>query len=69
MAATPAGCLPRRAPDGIACWFIDMDYNEENFFGRHAQKLRNKPLEYGQLFQTEIGSRPEELVAYLKKLA
>ena len=22
--------------DGIACWFIDTDYNEERFFVRHA---------------------------------
>ena len=22
--------------DGIACWFIDTDYNEENFFVRHT---------------------------------
>ena len=22
--------------DGIACWFIDADYNEESFFLRHA---------------------------------
>ena len=26
-------------PDGIACWFIDTDYNEENFFVRHAYFL------------------------------
>ena len=23
-------------PDGIACWFIDTDYNGESFFVRHA---------------------------------
>ena len=23
-------------PDGIACWFIDTDYNQEAFFVRHA---------------------------------
>jgi adenine-specific DNA-methyltransferase len=23
-------------PEGIACWFIDTDYNEESFFVRHA---------------------------------
>ena len=22
--------------DGIACWFLDTDYNEETFFVRHA---------------------------------
>src|SRR3984893_2457501 len=25
--------------DGIACWFIDIDYNEESFFVRHAYFL------------------------------
>jgi adenine-specific DNA-methyltransferase len=32
-------------PDGIACWFIDTDYNEESFFVRHAYFLgANDPL-------------------------
>ena len=26
-------------PDGIACWFIDTNYNEESFFVRHAYFL------------------------------
>ena len=26
-------------PDGIACWFIDTEYNEESFFVRHAYFL------------------------------
>ncbi len=26
-------------PDGIACWFIDTDYNQESFFVRHAYFL------------------------------
>ena len=26
-------------PDGIACWFIDSDYNEESFFVRQAYFL------------------------------
>ena len=26
-------------PDGIACWFVDTDYNEEAFFVRHAYFL------------------------------
>jgi len=26
-------------PEGIACWFIDTDYNEESFFIRHAYFL------------------------------
>lgn len=31
-------------PGGIACWFIDTDYNEESFFVRHAYFLgQNDP--------------------------
>ena len=26
-------------PDGIACWFVDTDYNEESFFVRQAYFL------------------------------
>ncbi|MXZ23057.1 MAG: site-specific DNA-methyltransferase, partial [Caldilineaceae bacterium SB0665_bin_25] len=26
-------------PDGIACWFVDTDYNGESFFVRHAYFL------------------------------
>ncbi len=26
-------------PEGIACWFIDTDYNEESFFVRYAYFL------------------------------
>jgi hypothetical protein len=33
-----------------------------------AQKLKNRPLEFGKTYQTEIGSRPEEILAYLKNL-
>ena len=41
------GCVPSRTqgevrsdgPEGIACWFIDTDYNEEAFFVRHAYFL------------------------------
>ena len=37
--------------DGIACWFIDTDYNEESFFVRHAYFLgANDP--YGSLKKT-----------------
>ena len=25
--------------DGIACWFVDTEYNEESFFVRHAYFL------------------------------
>jgi adenine-specific DNA-methyltransferase len=34
----PARSLPS-GPEGIACWFIDTDYNEESFFVRHAYFL------------------------------
>jgi adenine-specific DNA-methyltransferase len=29
-------------PDGIACWFLDTDYNNESFFVRHAYFLGAK---------------------------
>jgi adenine-specific DNA-methyltransferase len=33
--------------DGIACWFIDTDYNEESFFVRHAYFLgANDPYKF-----------------------
>ena len=31
-----AGEIRSDGPDGIACWFIDTDYNGESFFVRHA---------------------------------
>lgn len=38
-------------PDGIACWFVDTDYNQESFFVRHAYFLgANDP--YGALKTT-----------------
>jgi adenine-specific DNA-methyltransferase len=38
-------------PDGIACWFVDTDYNEESFFVRHTYFLgANDP--YGALKTT-----------------
>ena len=33
------GAVRSNGPDGIACWFIDTDYNEESFFVRHAYFL------------------------------
>lgn len=33
------GKIRSDGPDGIACWFIDTDYNEESFFVRHAYFL------------------------------
>jgi adenine-specific DNA-methyltransferase len=33
------GKVESDGPDGIACWFIDTDYNEESFFVRHAYFL------------------------------
>lgn len=45
--------------DGIACWFIDTDYNEESFFVRHAYFLgANDP--YGALKTTlKVEINPE----------
>ncbi len=35
--------------EGIACWFIDTDYNEESFFVRHAYFLgANDPYKSAQ---------------------
>ncbi len=34
-----SGEIVSHGPDGIACWFIDTDYNEESFFVRHAYFL------------------------------
>jgi adenine-specific DNA-methyltransferase len=33
------GSVRSDGADGIACWFIDTDYNEESFFVRHAYFL------------------------------
>ena len=43
-------------PDGIACWFIDTDYNDESFFVRHAYFLgTNDPYKALQTtLKTEI---------------
>ena len=34
-----SGEIRSDGPEGIACWFIDTDYNEESFFVRHAYFL------------------------------
>jgi adenine-specific DNA-methyltransferase len=34
-----SGEVRSSGPDGIACWFIDTNYNEESFFVRHAYFL------------------------------
>ena len=34
-----AGEVRSAGPDNIACWFLDTDYDEENFFVRHAYFL------------------------------
>jgi adenine-specific DNA-methyltransferase len=34
-----SGEVESSGPEGIACWFIDTDYNEESFFVRHAYFL------------------------------
>lgn len=33
------GKVTSDGPDGIACWFIDTDYDQESFFVRHAYFL------------------------------
>jgi adenine-specific DNA-methyltransferase len=49
--APKSGEVRSDGPDGIACWFIDTDYNEESFFVRHAYFLgANDP--YGALKTT-----------------
>ena len=46
-------------PEGIACWFVDTDYNEESFFVRHAYFLgANDP--YGSLKSTLKSEIDEE---------
>ncbi len=51
-------------PDGIACWFIDTDYNGESFFVRHAYFLgANDP--YGALKTTLKAEINEEAWASL----
>jgi adenine-specific DNA-methyltransferase len=46
-------------PEGIACWFVDTDYNEESFFVRHAYFLgANDP--YGSLKTTLKAEIDEE---------
>jgi adenine-specific DNA-methyltransferase len=38
------GKVEGSGPEGIACWFIDTDYDEESFFIRHAYFLgQNDP--------------------------
>ena len=34
-----SGEIRSHGADGIACWFVDTDYNEESFFVRHAYFL------------------------------
>ena len=47
--------------DGIACWFIDTDYNEESFFVRHAYFLgQNDPIQRAQ-DHAEGRDRPRRL--------
>jgi adenine-specific DNA-methyltransferase len=53
-------------PDGIACWFIDTDYNEEGFFVRHAYFLgANDP--YGALKTTLKAEIDEDAWASLNR--
>ena len=40
-------------PDGIACWFVDTEYNEESFFVRQAEAVRPPGIERGE--EPELG--------------
>ena len=52
-------------PEGIACWFIDTDYDEESFFVRHAYFLgANDP--YSSLKTTLKAEIDQEAWATLK---
>lgn len=51
-------------PEGIACWFIDTDYNEESFFVRHAYFLGASDP-YGALKTTLKAEIDEEAWATL----
>ena len=52
-------------PEGIACWFLDTDYNEESFFVRHAYFLgQNDP--YKALKTTLKAEIDEEAWATLR---
>ena len=53
-------------PEGIACWFIDTDYNQESFFVRHAYFLgANDP--YKSLKTTLKADIDEEAWATLNR--
>ncbi len=59
-----SGEVRSNGADGIACWFIDTDYNEESFFVRHAYFLgANDP--YGALKTTLKAEINEEAWATL----
>ena len=54
------GEIVSERPDGIACWIIDTDYNEESFFVRHAYFLgANDPYKaLKTTLKAEIDRRP-----------
>lgn len=51
-----SGEVRSAGPDGIACWFVDTDYNEESFFVRHAYFLgaRNSYKDLKNTLKSEI---------------
>jgi len=58
------GEVRSESADGIACWFIDTDYNQESFFARHAYFLgANDP--YKSLRSTLKAEINEEVWASL----
>ena len=49
--------------DGIACWLVDTDYNEESFFVRHAYFLgANDP--YSALKTTDAKEKKSTMDTY-----
>ena len=60
--------------DGIACWFIDTDYNEESFFVRHAYFLgaerslqRAQDDAQGRDRRGRLGDAPQRHLAAVRK--
>src|SRR3546814_780526 len=59
-----SGEITSSGPEGIACWFIDTDYNDERFFVRQAYFLgANDP--YKALKTTLMAESDEEACASL----
>ncbi|PWE17127.1 site-specific DNA-methyltransferase [Marinicauda salina] len=60
------GKVESSGPDGIACWFLDDDYDEESFFVRHAYFLGAGTDPYKALKTTLKAEIDEDAWATLK---